>query len=134
MPPSTTLSEYAIERVISADFPTTVGRVRAALEREGFGVLTEIDLKAKLKEKLGVQIDDYLILGACHPPSAHRAVSLVQGVGVIMPCNVVVHALPGKTAVKAVRPTASLEMFRNPALLALGEEVEKMLKRAVESV
>ena len=128
-----TLSKTAIERTITADFPTTVQRVTAALQSVGFGVLTEIDLKAKLKEKLGVDHKQYLILGACHPASALKAVGMEEGVGVVMPCNVVVHATAGGTAVKAVRPTASLAMFRNPTLMKLGEEVEEMLKRAVET-
>lgn len=128
-----TLSKTAIERTFDADFPTTVERVMAGLQRVGFGVLTEIDLKAKLKEKLGVDCKQYLILGACHPASAHKAVGMEEGVGVVMPCNVVVHATSGGTAVKAVRPTASLAMFQNPTLMKLGEEVEEMLKRAVES-
>jgi uncharacterized protein (DUF302 family) len=133
MTATATLSETAIERTIDADFPSTVERVKAALQREGFGVLSEIDLKAKLKEKLGVDYKPYVILGACHPPTAYKGVSMNEGVGVIMPCNVVVHAADRGTAVKAVRPQATLKMFRNPSLDALGAEVEAMLRRAVES-
>jgi uncharacterized protein (DUF302 family) len=134
MATTATLSDTAIERTIEADFPTTLERVKAALQREGFGVLSEIDLKAKLKEKLGVDFKPYVILGACHPPTAYKGVSMDEGVGVIMPCNVVVHAAAHGTAVKAVRPMATLKMFRNPSLEALGSDVEAMLRRAVESV
>jgi uncharacterized protein (DUF302 family) len=125
---------YVIERTLKADFDSTVERVKQALAREGFGVLTEIDLKAKLKEKLGVEFKRYVILGACHPPSAHRAVSAEENIGVLLPCNVVVHAADAGTAVKAVRPTASLGIVQNPALEPIGREVEAMLARVVASV
>ncbi len=127
-------AEYVIERKLSTDYKTTVERVKEALAREGFGVLTEIDLKAKLKEKLGVEFKDYVILGACHPPSAYQAVSAEESIGVLLPCNVVVHAADGGTMVKAVRPTASLGIVRNPALEPLGREVEAMLTRVIQSL
>jgi uncharacterized protein (DUF302 family) len=129
----TASAPYVIERTVPADFASTVERVKRALAREGFGVLTEIDLKAKLKEKLGVDFKDYVILGACHAPSAHRAVSAEESIGVLLPCNVVVHATAGGTAIKAVRPIASLGIVHNPALEPLGREVEAMLARVVAS-
>jgi len=126
--------EYFIEKRLSGDFPTTVARVKEALAREGFGILTEIDLRAKLKEKLGVDFKDYVILGACHPPSAYKAVSVEESIGVLLPCNVVVHAVEGGTVVKAVRPTVSLGIVKNPTLEPLGLEVETMLTRVVQSL
>jgi uncharacterized protein (DUF302 family) len=125
---------YVIARVIPADFATTVERVRAALARVGFGVLTEIDVRATLKKKLDAEFKEYVILGACHPPSALRVLSEEESLGVFLPCNVVVHAAEGGTAVKAVRPTITLASAGNPALEPLGREVEAMLSRAVESV
>jgi uncharacterized protein (DUF302 family) len=125
---------YVIARVISADFTTTVERVRQALANEGFGVLTEIDVQATLKKKLDVTFKDYVILGACHPPSAHRALTHEESIGVFFPCNVVVHATEGGTAVKAVRPSVTLGNVGNPALEPLGREVEAMLVRVVKSV
>ena len=127
-------ADYVIERKLSSDYQTTVARVKEALAREGFGVLTEIDLKAKLKEKLGVDFKDYVILGACHPPSAYKAVLAEESIGVLLPCNVVVHSAEGGTIVKAVRPTASLGIVKNPALEPLGREVEAMLTRVVQSL
>ncbi|HEY7728069.1 MAG TPA: DUF302 domain-containing protein [Candidatus Eisenbacteria bacterium] len=134
MTTKTTIQPYVIARVIPADYATTVERVRRALAKEGFGVLTEIDLRAKLKEKLGVETKDYVILGACHPPSAHRAVSLEESIGVFLPCNVVVHATEGGTAVKAVRPSVTLANVGNPSLEPIGREVEAMLTRVVDAV
>ena len=104
-----------------------------ALAREGFGVLSEIDLRAKFREKLGADFKEYVILGACHAPSAFKAVSTEESIGVFMPCNVIVHAVAGGTAVKAVRPTVTLGHVKNPALESLGREVEAMLERAVRS-
>jgi len=127
-------AEYVIERKLSSDFPTTVARVKEALAREGFGVLTEIDLRAKLKEKLGVEFKDYVILGACHPPSAYKAVSAEESIGVLLPCNVVVHAAEGGSVVLAVRPTASLGIVKNPTLEPLGLEIEAKLARVVQSL
>lgn len=125
---------YVIARVIAADFATTVERVRQALAIEGFGVLTEIDVQATLKKKLGVKFKDYVILGACHPPSAHQALTHEESIGVFLPCNVIVHAAEGGTAVKAVRPSVTLGNVNNPALEPLGREVEAMLARVVKSV
>jgi uncharacterized protein (DUF302 family) len=129
----TASAPYVIERVIPADYATTVERVKQALAREGFGVLSEIDLKAKFREKLGAEFREYVILGACHAPSAFKAVTAEESIGVFLPCNVIVHAVPGGTAVKAVRPTVTLGHVKNPALEPLGREVESMLERVVKS-
>ena len=129
----TASAPYVIERVIAADYQTTVERVRQALTREGFGILSEIDLKAKFLEKLGADFKEYVILGACHAPSAYQAVTLEESIGVFMPCNVIVHAVAGGTAVKAVRPSVTLGNVKNPALEPLGREIEAKLERAVKS-
>ena len=104
-----------------------------ALTREGFGLLSEIDLRAKFREKLGVEFREYVILGACHAPSAYKAVSLEESIGVFMPCNVIVHAVEGGTAVKAVRPSVTMGHVENPGLEPIGREVEAMLERVVRS-
>lgn len=134
MTAKSTREPYMIARVIDADYAKTVQRVREALGKEGFGVLTEIDVRATLKEKLDVKFKDYVILGACHPPSAHQALSHEESVGVFLPCNVVVHATEGGTAVKMARPTVTLGNVNNPALEPLGREVEAMLTRVVNSL
>lgn len=129
----TASAPYVIERVIAADYPTTVERVRQALAREGFGVLSEIDLKAKFLEKLGADFKPYVILGACHAPSAYQAVSAEESIGVFMPCNVIVHAVAGGTAIKAVRPSVTLGNVKNPALEPIGRDIEAKLERVVKS-
>jgi uncharacterized protein (DUF302 family) len=133
MSTKTASAPYVIERVIAADYATTVARVKEALAREGFGVLSEIDLKAKFREKLGADFKEYVILGACHAPSAFQAISTEESIGVFLPCNLIVHAVPGGTAVKAVRPSVTLGNVKNPALEPLGREVEAMLERVVRS-
>lgn len=133
MSPASGTAAFVIERRLPVGVPAAIARVKEALQREGFGVLSEIDLKVKLKEKLGVEFEEYTILGACHPPSAHRAVSIEESIGVFLPCNVLVHAAPGGSVVKAVRPAATLSIVGNPALTALGRDVEAMLERVVAS-
>jgi len=128
------MAEYVIERRVDADVPETIARVKEALAAEGFGVLTEIDIKAKMKEKLDVDFRPYGILGACHPASAYEALSREISIGVLLPCNVVVHEEEIGTAVKAVRPTVSLAATGRQDLCELGEEVEGRLRRAVESL
>lgn len=107
--------------------------MRQALAREGFGVLSEIDLKAKFLEKLGADFKPYVILGACHAPSAYQAVSAEESIGVFMPCNVIVHAVAGGTAIKAVRPSVTLGNVKNPALEPIGRDIEAKLERVVKS-
>lgn len=131
MSPAPSAAAFVIERRLPVDVPAAIARVKESLAREGFGVLSEIDLRGKLKEKLGVEFEEYVILGACHPPSAHRAVSIEESIGVFLPCNVVVHAAPGGSVVKAIRPGATLSIVGNPALTAVGREVEAMLERVV---
>ncbi|MGE5176277.1 MAG: DUF302 domain-containing protein, partial [Hyphomicrobiales bacterium] len=113
------------------DVPTAIARVKEALALEGFGVLGEIDLRAKFQEKLGIDFEEYVILGVCHPASAYRAVSIEESIGVFLPCNVLVHAVPGGASIKAIRPAATLSIVGNPALTDVGREVEAQLERAV---
>ncbi|HEY4587879.1 MAG TPA: DUF302 domain-containing protein [Thermoanaerobaculia bacterium] len=115
-------------------FDQAVQSCRDALAREGFGVLTEIDVQATLKKKLDVDRDPYLILGACHPPSAHRALTAVPEVGVLLPCNVTVSRENGKTVVRAMNPKAALGILNNPALDDVACEVAAALRRVVEAV
>ena len=128
------MADYVIERRVLGDVPETVARVKEALAKEGFGVLTEIDIRAKLKEKLGVDFRPYVILGACHPPSAYKALSEEISIGVLLPCNVVVHAEEIGTSVKAVRPTVSLAATGRQDLCELGKDIEARLRRVVESL
>ena len=118
----------------AAPFDEAVARCRAELQREGFGVLTEIDIQAKLREKLGVELEPYLILGACHPPSAHRALGAAPEIGVLLPCNVTVSRERGQTVVRAMNPAGVMEHMANPEVHAVAAEVGAALRRVVERV
>jgi uncharacterized protein (DUF302 family) len=115
-------------------FAPTVERCRVALAGEGFGVLTEIDVQATLKKKLDVDRPPYLILGACHPPSAHRALTASPEVGVLLPCNVTVSEEDGATVVRAMNPQGAMELIGNDTVAAVACEVAAALKRVLEAV
>jgi uncharacterized protein (DUF302 family) len=126
---------YGYGRVLDIDFEHALERVRAGLQAEGFGVLFEIDLRAKLQEKLGVDFRDYRVLGACSPPIAHRALLEDPDVGLLLPCNVVVYAEPdGRTTVKAVDALQMLAVTGRRELEGPAQEVNERLRRVVDSL
>ncbi len=126
---------YYFAKTIDADFPSAVARTREALQREGFGVITEIDVQNTLKSKIGVDFRPYLILGACNPRMAHEALGLEDKVGTMLPCNVVVQeAGPGKVEVAAIDPVASMKAIGNPRLLETAGVVAGKLKAVVASI
>jgi uncharacterized protein (DUF302 family) len=129
-----TETAVAYEAKTRLSFEDAVERCRQALAKEGFGVLTEIDVKATLKKKLDVDREPYLILGACHPPSAHRALTAEPSVGVLLPCNVTVSVEDGGTVVRAMNPEAAMTMIGNPEVGAVAREVGAALRRVVEAV
>ena len=125
---------YYFARTLNVGFDEAVQRTIAALRAEGFGVLTQIDVKATLKDKLGVEFRDYLILGACNPGLAHRALQLEDKVGTMLPCNVVVQAADAqRTEVAAIDPVASMQAIDNPALRAAAQEVQAKLRRVIDA-
>jgi uncharacterized protein (DUF302 family) len=126
---------YALVRRVQLDFEEADRRVREALKEEGFGVLTEIDVRSTLKSKLGVDFPRYEILGACNPPLAHRALQAEADVGLLLPCNVVVReAGGGDVVVEAMDPVVQLEVSDNPDLPALADVVRGRLERVLERV
>lgn len=125
---------YLTRRLPGADFDTTVERVRAALADEGFGVLTEIDVQATLREKLGEEMEPYLILGACNPPLAHRAIGAEPQIGVLLPCNVVVRMEGDDVVVDAMEPESVLAMVGAPAMEEIAAEVRGKLESVVGAV
>jgi uncharacterized protein (DUF302 family) len=127
-------SAIAFEAETDLPFATAVDRCRAELQKEGFGVLTEIDIQAKLREKLGVELEPYLILGACHPPSAHRALAAAPEIGVLLPCNVTVSRERGRTIVRAMNPEGVMDKLPLPEIAAVGSEVGAALARVVTRV
>lgn len=124
----------AFEATTDLGFDEAVARAREELQREGFGVIAEIDIRAKLQEKLGVDVGPNLILGACHPPSARRALEAVPEVAVLLPCNVCVAVEQGRTVVRAMNPASVMEKLANPALAHVGAEVGAALRRVVAAV
>jgi uncharacterized protein (DUF302 family) len=126
---------YDITVRLSAPFASTVERVRAALKDQGFGVLTEIDVQATLREKLGAQMEDYLILGACNPPLAHRALDADRDIGLLLPCNVVVRADgPDATLVQALDPQIMVQVTGRPELKDVADEATTRLRTALDAL
>ena len=128
---------YALSTTLDTSFDDAVERTRAALSEQGFGVLTEIDVKATLKAKLGEDMEDYLILGACNPPLAHRAVNIDRQIGLLLPCNVVVRADPesqNTVLIEAMDPQVLVDVSREAGLRPVADEVGSKLQAAIDSL
>jgi uncharacterized protein (DUF302 family) len=126
---------YYFSKTLLAGFDEAVRRTTEALKREGFGIITEIDLKKTLKDKIGADIRSYQILGACNPRLAHEALQLEDKIGTMLPCNVVVQDVgDGKTEVAAIDPVASMQAIDNPKLRQAATRVQAMLKQAIDSL
>jgi len=119
---------------LQAPFAETADRVRRALKEQGFGVLTEIDVRATLREKLGEDMEDYLILGACNPPLAHRALQVDRRVGLLLPCNVVVRAEGAQTLVEALDPEVMVSVTGRDDLGPVAAEAAARLQDALASL
>ena len=126
--------EYGYKRKVLLPFGEAVKKAKSELAKEGFGILTEIDVKASLKEKLGIEYDNYLILGACNPPFALKALQAEKEIGLLLPCNVVVYEDGGEVFVSAIRPTVAMEIVRNQSLAEVGKTVEEKLKKVVDAI
>lgn len=125
---------YGFGTALAAPFDEAVARAKAALKEEGFGVLSEIDVRATLKEKLGVDFERYVILGACNPQLAHRALGAEHDLGLLLPCNVIVHEHDGKSVVSIVDPDKMLGVVNNPALGPIASEAKARLERVVTAL
>ncbi len=127
--------KYYFAKEIDLSFDDAIIHVTDELKKEGFGVLTEIDVKATLKKKLDADFRNYRILGACNPPFAHQALLAEPHIGLMLPCNVVVQESEnGKTLVSAIDPIASMQAVDNPSLGEVAEQVRAKLKKVIESV
>lgn len=133
---SETALPYGFGTTIDAPYDEAVQRVRDALAAEGFGVLTEIDVRATLKKKLDVDFRPYIILGACNPSLAHRALSSELDIGLLLPCNVVVYAADndGRSVVQVLDPVAALALTGNDAIKPLSDDVKARLQRVLKAV
>ena len=129
------MPSYAISRTLDRSFEETIQHVTEALKTEGFGILTEIDIRETLKEKLDVDFRPYRILGSCNPALAHQALQVEPHIGLMLPCNVIVQdAGEGKTEVSAVDPVASMSAIENEALGDISMRVRARLERVIESL
>lgn len=129
-------TRYGISTTVDLPYEQAVDRTREALGKEGFGVLTEIDVKATLKKKIDVDFRPYVILGACNPPLAHKALSEELDIGLLLPCNVVVYAAdePGRSVVAALDPVEALSLAGNDRIRPLATEVRSRLERVIADV
>jgi len=124
---------YYFARTIQSGFDDAIERVKKALSAEGFGVLTEIDVRETLKKKLNVEFRPYRILGACNPPFAHKALEAEDKIGTMLPCNVIVQdAGGGKIEIAAIDPVASMQAVKNPELSSVAGEVRAKLQSVIE--
>jgi len=129
-------TRYGISTTIPLDYNRAVERTKEALATEGFGVLSEIDVAATLKKKLDVDFRPYVILGACNPPLAYRALTAERDIGLLLPCNVVVYAddVPGRSVVAVMDPVEALQLTGNEEIRPLAEDVKARLTRVLEAI
>ena len=126
---------YSIQKRLSLPFAEAVEKVKSALQEQGFGILTEIDVKDTLQKKLGVDYKQYVILGACNPPRAFQALQLEEEIGLLLPCNVIVYEQEeGMVVVSAIKPTAMFSIVRSDKLASLAQEVEDLLTKVISSL
>ncbi len=126
--------QYSYKRPVNIPYSESVMKTKAELQKEGFGVLTEIDVKATLKKKLNVDYENYLIIGACNPPFAYQALQAEKDIGLLLPCNVIVYDDGGKTFVAAILPIQAMRMIENKKLQAIAVEVESKLKKVIDNI
>jgi uncharacterized protein (DUF302 family) len=125
---------YGYGRTLDLPFDAAVQRARNSLKSEGFGILCEIDIREKLKEKLGVDFDNYIILGACNPPLAYQALQQEMNIGLLLPCNVVVYEKNGKAFAAAVDAAKMLSVVENSALESTAAQVNERLRRVIDNL
>lgn len=125
---------YGFGTTVDLPIAQAIERVRTALQEEGFGVLTTIDVQATLKQKLGIAFEPYVILGACNPHLAHRALEAVHDIGLLLPCNVIVHAHGDQTRVEIADPIAMLGIVQDSALEEVAQEAHTRLQRVLNQL
>ncbi len=125
---------YYFNKTLNVSFDEAIEKVTAELQKEGFGVLTEIDVKATLKNKLDVDFHPYKILGACNPQFAYQALQAEDKIGTMLPCNVIVHDTGSGVEIAAIDPKASMMAVDNPQLAGVADQVQALLKKVIERV
>ena len=125
---------YGFTKELNLPFEKVVENVIQELKNEGFGILTRIDVKEKFREKLGIDFNKYVILGACNPANAHEAILAEENIGLMLPCNVIVYEKENGVVVSIVKPTVAMEMIDNEELKQLAARVEQQLKKVFDSM
>lgn len=125
---------YGYKKNLNIPYEEAIQRTKEELKKEGFGVLTEIDVKETLKKKLNVDFNKYVILGACNPPFAHKSLQAELDIGLMLPCNVIVYEKENKVFASAILPTVAMSMIENENLRELAEEVEEKLKKVIDNI
>jgi len=126
--------QYGMSKTVGLTYEQAVEKVTAELKKEGFGVLTTIDVKETLKAKLNVEFPRYIILGACNPPFAHRALQAEEHIGLLLPCNVIVYEKAGTTVVAAFDPMVMTAVVDNPGMQPIAKEVRERLDRVIAAM
>jgi uncharacterized protein (DUF302 family) len=126
--------QYGYKKQVNISYEEALEKTKEELIKEGFGVLTEIDVKATLKKKLNVDFDKYIILGTCNPPFAYQALQLEKDIGLLLPCNVIVYESEGNTYISAIVPTVAMSMVENEKLSEVAVQVEKKLTKLIDSI
>ncbi len=128
------MADYGFIKELDTSFETAVEMIKEHLQDAEFGVLMTINIREKLAQKLGIDMENYLILGACHPASAQKAICAEQNIGLMLPCNVIVYERGGKVIVGAIRPTVAMQMIDNPDLKRIAKDIERRLKQVIDSL
>ena len=125
---------YGFTKELRLSLDEAIDVTTAQLKQEGFGVLTRIDIHDKIKEKLGLDFKKYIILGACNPPYAHKALLAEENIGLLLPCNVILYEKDDKTVLSVIKPTVAMNMIENSTLKEIAATIESKLKRAFDSI
>ena len=125
---------YGFSKTVDLTYEKAIEKVTAELKKEGFGVLTTIDVRDTLKKKLNVEFSKYMILGACNPPFAHQSLQIEEELGLLLPCNVIVYKKEGKTKVSVFDPMVMTKVIDNPNMAPIAQQVKEKLERALAAV
>jgi len=125
---------YGFTTELETSYEQAVKQVTDKLEEAGYGVLTTIDVKEKFKQKLGIDFKKYVILGACNPANAHKAIEAEENIGLMLPCNVIVYEKGDRVVVSAIKPVVAMQMVDNPRLEEIAQDVETQLKQVIDSI
>lgn len=125
---------YGFTKELGIPYESVIELTKESLKNEGFGVLAEIDVREKMKEKLGLEMKKYIILGACNPPNAYKAILAEENIGLMLPCNVIVYEKGNKTILSIIRPTVAMQMIDNPDIRKLADAVEGELKTVFDAI